>query len=337
MTDNSTLKVDRPLLTLAIPTYNRSTYLRQLLENLEVPLRGELRVELIVSDNCSSDDTPALVAEFQARGMRIHSIRNAVNIGADGNFVQCYEAARGKYFWIIGDDDLLAPGAMSSILDRIQAEEYDIIYLSQFPIKEPVGELEHQQIRNAVEIRSAEEFARRIHVFFTFISANIVNKDTIMRSHPKPFKDLTGSLLVQLGWTFAALDGFKRGLLVYDPLLGARDNIAGGYQLFDVFGPRLKAVAEDRISSLKVRRAIFNGTLRHYLPLFAVKYRRARIPFREDCTPQERLTPAFRDFLSYWVFLYPVLTLPLLLAIAWYLPLHLWDRSTARFMRWRSA
>ena len=335
MTHNSALKDDRPLLTVAIPTYNRSRYLRELLENLQAPLRGELRVELIVSDNCSADDTPAVVAEFQARGMQIHSIRNSVNLGADGNFVQCYEAARGKYFWIIGDDDLLAPGALSSLLDRLQTEEYDMIYLSQFGIKEPVGELEHKQIRNAVEISSAEEFARRIHVFFTFISANIVNKDTIMRSHPKPFKDLTGSLLVQVGWTFAALDGFNRGLLVYDAVLGARDNIAGGYQLFDVFGPKLKAIAEDRIQSRKVQRAIFNGTLRHYLPLFAVKYRRSRIPFREECSPQARLTPAFKDYLSYWAFLYPVLALPLPLAIAWYLPLHLWDRSASRFLRWR--
>ena len=325
---------EKPLLTIAIPTYNRSLYLRELLESLRLNLDGETRVELIVSDNASQDDTPSVVAKFQREGLRIHSIRNEVNIGADRNFLQCFNVARGKYFWLIGDDDVVAPGAIPSLLDRCQSAEYDMLYLSQFEIKGPLGTLDRKEIRNAITIYDARAFAVRIHVFFTFISANIVNRDTAIAANHPSFDKLLGTNLGQLAWTFAALDSFRRGLFVHDTLLGARNNIAGGYQLFDVFGPKLKAIVEDRIRSHGVRKAILNGTLRKFFPGFALKYKLAKIPFNEDTSLPARLTPTFRGNIQYWLFLYPVLVLPFVPAAAWYLPYRTVDRCISRLARW---
>lgn len=323
-----------PLLTIAIPTYNRSRFLRELLQSLRGDLWGESRIELIVSDNFSSDNTPSVVAEFVAQGMQIRSIRNAANIGADANFVRCFEAAQGTYFWLIGDDDLVAPGAVPSILDRCQSADWDMVYLSQFAIKEPVGELDRKEIRNAVEICDASEYARRIHVFFTFISANIINKERVTAANSRAADGLIDTNLAQLGWTFAALDGFRRGLFVHDTLIGARDNIAGGYQLFDVFGPKLKSIVEERIRCRKVQRAILNGTLRRFLPGFALKYKRSKVPFREDISIPARLTPAFKRHFQYWICLYPILVLPFLPAAGWYLPFRCFNRLSSRLVRW---
>lgn len=334
MTASSLQQPRKPLLTIAIPTYNRSRFLRELLQSLLEGLRGESRIELIISDNFSSDDTPSVVAEFSAKRMQIRSIRNAANIGADANFVQCFEAAQGKYFWLIGDDDLVAPGAVPSILDRCQSADWDMVYLSQFAIKEPVGALDRKEIRNAVEICDASEYARRIHVFFTFISANIINKERVTAANPRAADGLIGTNLAQLGWTFAALDGFRRGLFVHDTLIGARDNIAGGYQLFDVFGPKLKSIVEKRIRCRKVQRAILNGTLRRFLPFFALRYKRLKIPFREEMSLPARLTPAFKGHAQYWICLYPIVVLPFVPAAGWYLPFRCFNWLSSRFMRW---
>ncbi len=328
---------DKPLLTIAIPTYNRSRFLRQLLDSLRRDLEGESRVELIVSDNASPDETPSLVAEFQGLGMRIRSIRNEVNIGPDGNFLQCFNLARGKYFWIIGDDDVVAPGAIPALLDHCNSAEYDMLYLSQFPIKEPLTTIERKQISNAVVIRDARSYARRVHVFFTFISANIVNRDAVLAANHPSFDRLLGTNLGQLAWIFAALDNFHSGLFIHDTLLGARNNVAGGYQLFEVFGPKLKAIAEDRIRSRSVREVILNGTLRKFFPGFALKYKLATIPFSEDISPTARLTPAFRGNIQYWVFLYPVLVLPFVLAAGWYITCRSLDRCVCRLTRWSDA
>lgn len=326
-----------PLLSIAIPTCNRSGYLRELLESLQEDLKDETRVELLVSDNCSSDDTPVVVADFIDRGLPIRSIRNETNIGADANFLQCFHLSRGTYFWIIGDDDIVSPGALPAILEKCATKRYDMIYLSQFGFKKGPVELERKQIHECVEIRDAREYARRINVFLTFISANIVNRETIAKSGALPFTDLIGTNLGQLGWTYAALDRFERGLFVYDALIGARENFAGGYKLFDVFGPKLKQITEARISSRAVQDAIINGTIRHFLPIFALKSKRSAIESGEAGSIQARLTPAFRGYAQYWIVLYPVLVLPYLLAGGWYFVFRSFDRLSARVRRRREA
>ena len=76
------------LLTIAIPTYNRATCLRELLSVLTDQLRHESRVELLISDNASPDQTPAVVKDFVTRGLQVRYIRNTQNIGPDANFLQ---------------------------------------------------------------------------------------------------------------------------------------------------------------------------------------------------------------------------------------------------------
>ena len=93
-------EITKPLLTIAIPTYNRAWCLRELLPVLADQLKDEPRVELIISDNASPDETPSVVQDFVARGLPVRYIRNSQNIGPDANFLQCFEQARGKYVWI---------------------------------------------------------------------------------------------------------------------------------------------------------------------------------------------------------------------------------------------
>ena len=81
-----TTESTRPLLTIAIPNFNRAA----------AQLRNEPRVELIISDNASPDETPAVVQDFVARGLRVRYIRNLQDIGSDANFLQCFEQAGSR-------------------------------------------------------------------------------------------------------------------------------------------------------------------------------------------------------------------------------------------------
>jgi len=85
-----------PLLSLCIPTYNRASLLEPMLQSLcrQCAAFGE-RVEIVVSDNASTDATPAVVATASA----IHPIRyfrNDENVGSR-NFVLAVEQASGEY------------------------------------------------------------------------------------------------------------------------------------------------------------------------------------------------------------------------------------------------
>ena len=72
-----------PLLTIAIPTFNRACQLGTLLGILEPQLAPYPEIELLVSDNASEDTTPAVLAQAAPRIPRLRIHRHATNIGSD--------------------------------------------------------------------------------------------------------------------------------------------------------------------------------------------------------------------------------------------------------------
>jgi glycosyltransferase involved in cell wall biosynthesis len=95
-----------PLVTIGIPTYNRANgYLRECIES--AINQTYQSIEIVVSDNCSTDETEALVSGIA--DSRIRYFRHRRNIGANKNFNYCLEQARGDYFLLLHDDDLIDP------------------------------------------------------------------------------------------------------------------------------------------------------------------------------------------------------------------------------------
>lgn len=93
-----------PLITIGIPTYNRADgYLRNALQsalNQTYP-----NIEIVVSDNCSDDNTEAVVASLN--DSRIRYYRQRINIGPQNNFNFCLNQANGTYFLLLSDDDMI--------------------------------------------------------------------------------------------------------------------------------------------------------------------------------------------------------------------------------------
>ncbi len=117
------------LLSIAIPTYNRNRFLQELLDSLLPQISPEMPIELIISDNCSTDETEAAVRDLMKKGHSINYLRNGVNIGPDANFLRCFEAASGSYVWILGDDDILLEGIISKLLYLLSSNNYFIVDL----------------------------------------------------------------------------------------------------------------------------------------------------------------------------------------------------------------
>jgi glycosyltransferase involved in cell wall biosynthesis len=98
------MAIPSPLVSIAIPTYNRANgYLRQ-------TIRAALgqsypNIEVLVSDNHSTDDTEDVVKSFE--DSRIVYFRQSENIGMNNNFNFCVNRATGEYFCLLPDDDLV--------------------------------------------------------------------------------------------------------------------------------------------------------------------------------------------------------------------------------------
>jgi glycosyltransferase involved in cell wall biosynthesis len=95
-----------PSITIGIQTYNRAS--GTLVAALQSALAQTYpHVEVVVSDNCSTDGTESLI-----RGMeheRLRYVRHERNLGSNGNFNACLAAAHGDYFLLLHDDDLIEP------------------------------------------------------------------------------------------------------------------------------------------------------------------------------------------------------------------------------------
>jgi len=95
---------DFPLVTIGIPTYNRAN------ATLPFTIKSALdqdypNLEILVSDNCSPDNTKAVVSSFKDE--RITYIRQKINVGSNNNYNACLNAAKGDYFLLMHDDDLI--------------------------------------------------------------------------------------------------------------------------------------------------------------------------------------------------------------------------------------
>jgi glycosyltransferase involved in cell wall biosynthesis len=124
---------DSPLLTIAIPTWNRDENLKIALDRLLVQLKGlELFLEIIVSDNCSTDNTKQVVKDSISNYplLRIVYNRNEFNLGFFGNFCVCRKLSQGKYLWILSDDDYVSEGTVKEIINLLKMNSrISVLYL----------------------------------------------------------------------------------------------------------------------------------------------------------------------------------------------------------------
>jgi abequosyltransferase len=114
----------RPLLTVAVPTYGRAALLAEQLEWVGRAIVGhEDRCEVVVSDNCSPDDTAQVVARWcgSVPEVAVEYRRQPRNLGAVRNIMSCVERARGRFVWVVSDDDVVDDGALAAVLSAVEA------------------------------------------------------------------------------------------------------------------------------------------------------------------------------------------------------------------------
>ncbi len=104
-------------ISIGMPVYNGELFVREALECLTGQSFGDF--ELIVSDDCSTDGTLAIVEAFAAQDPRIRVIRQARNLGGAANYRVVLDAATAEYFMWFDQDDWVEPnhlGALHGVL-----------------------------------------------------------------------------------------------------------------------------------------------------------------------------------------------------------------------------
>ena len=113
------MSTPHPYISIGLPVFNGENYLEEALQSLLAQTFTDF--ELIISDNASTDRTPAICEAYAARDRRIRYYRNPTNVGAGPNFNRTVALARGVYFKWAAHDDLLTPDYLEkcvAILDQ---------------------------------------------------------------------------------------------------------------------------------------------------------------------------------------------------------------------------
>lgn len=105
--------------TIAIPTLNRAEYLRIALDSALAQSYSNL--EIVVSNNACTDQTANVLKSVS--DSRLHVLEQKTKVGMMENWNACLEAASGKYFLLLSDDDVLEPTAIEEMVDAFEESE----------------------------------------------------------------------------------------------------------------------------------------------------------------------------------------------------------------------
>ena len=108
-----------PLVSVGLPVYNGAHYLREAVESVLGQTYANL--ELVLSDNASTDDTEAICREYAARDPRVRYHRAEWNRGAVWNFNAAFALARGEYFMWQAADDARHPECVARCMAALRA------------------------------------------------------------------------------------------------------------------------------------------------------------------------------------------------------------------------
>lgn len=270
------------VLSLCFPTYNRGWCMKDQIERLKKCPKETLdKMEIIISDNCSTDDTKQIVNDAIENGFPAIYHCNSENLGMDGNFVTCFHMAKGKYVWLLGDDDPIIIDALVKIVDRLSSNvEYGLMHIDQ--LKRANSEAPF------VEFNDAETFCRTISYYTSLISANIVRTEYVPEIN---FEKYMGTWFTLIPLYITGVLKQKVNVLVnFNVFEKSRDFARnGGYNYFQVFVTNYLSIWKEFMDAGNISKATFDflkrdvyeGTVSHYV-VYMLLMRRMTNKYKTD-------------------------------------------------------
>ena len=110
--------VNDPVVTIAIPTFNRASFLKECV--LSALGQSYPHFEVLVSDNASTDATQEVLTQFTDQRLRI--VKHKRNMGLLPNWNFCLAEAKGRYIVFVSDDDRIASHMLERMMSVIERE-----------------------------------------------------------------------------------------------------------------------------------------------------------------------------------------------------------------------
>ncbi|MGV8980205.1 glycosyltransferase family 2 protein [Clostridium sp.] len=210
--------INKPILSICIPTFNRAERLNKCLTTIFNEIGNNNEYEIIISDNCSTDNTEEIVNSYTSQFTNILYYKNECNFGADQNFLLSAKKANGKYIFLHGDDDYFKYGSLSMIMYSIKSNlDSGIIFIDV-----------RKKDNNVHLIYGLDNFIRSVSIYSTFASSLIMNGDEFNKIDS--VEKRIGSNIPQLYWICSILERISKCTIINsDIYYQEEDNAPGGY------------------------------------------------------------------------------------------------------------
>jgi glycosyltransferase involved in cell wall biosynthesis len=125
-----------PRVSIGLPVYNGENYLAEAIRSVLGQTFPDL--ELIISDNASTDRTSEICRKYAAADQRVRYLRNEKNIGAALNYDLVWHKSTGTYFKWLAHDDRLLPNFVAATVSELESNRDAVLcntvvdYIDQF-------------------------------------------------------------------------------------------------------------------------------------------------------------------------------------------------------------
>src|SRR5882672_491035 len=119
-----------PKVSIGMPTFRGARFLASAIDSVLRQSFGDWELDIV--DDDSPDETAAIAGSY--RDPRIRFARNPRRLGAEGNWNRCLELARGTYFKLLPQDDVLAPECLErqvEVLDRDEPKRIALTFCAR--------------------------------------------------------------------------------------------------------------------------------------------------------------------------------------------------------------
>lgn len=254
-------------LSICIPTFNRAPFLDQTLASITSQAAFESGgIEVIVSDNCSDDDTPAVGRKYaDAFPGRVRYHRQPAAVQADQNFEDVLAMGRGVYLKLHNDNLLVRNGSLAEIVKvvRATAAERPVIFFTNG----------NMSAGNPIEVLTGlNEFVRRVSYFSTWIGGFGMWREEF-RAMPD-FARNVKLRLVQTDVLLRLMAAGKRAIVLYDSyFVGLNIGKKGGYNIAEVFGQNYLSLLKPYLAQGLLDEAVYQAEkrtilLNHIIPYY---------------------------------------------------------------------
>lgn len=310
--------MSQPLLTISVPTYNRSSYLAILLKQLSkeiVTIAQPDDVEVIVSDNASLDDTAQVIQQTIEGGLHLRYLRNPENLGSDRNIAQAFNEAKGRYVLIMGDDDVLVDGALGKLLKELSDVSPSVVLLRAYGYDDDYRSELPKGRGGFTEFADIGEFLRKAGAQITLISSCVIHKEIL---EPVDANCFIGDHLVQVHLVLQALLVGSTYTVSNGYLVACKRNNSGGYLYAEIFVKNLGQIL-DHYSNLGLSRhsiGIFEGhLLKTHHPYYV--WRGLGMCANTKIMSKSYFDKRYKGRVDYSIFVAPLFYLPKPLAWIW--------------------